>query len=160
MVSLFYTNQMCTMIDQTSVFELFPWITTAFVQNLIEIAEINKSILVKSFNARFAFKNGENFSSHIISLVVIFTNKNDRIEKRRNFLLKIAIQTDDIAQMNEECHICETEIEVYTKILPAVAKCLNSIGIYDRIAPRYPLLMMSSSLFEFCLLILPNAILF
>lgn len=124
------------MSDQTSV-ELFPWITSTFIQNLIENAELSKSIVVKSFNAQFAFKNGENFSSHMISLVVIFVNKNDTVEKKRNFLVKVAIQTDDIAQVNEECHIYETEIEVYTKILPAVEKCFNSIGLCVRIAPRY-----------------------
>lgn len=130
-------EQQSRMSDKASVFDLFPWITPAFVQNLVENAETNKSVTVKSFNAQFAFKNGENFSSHMISLVVIFTNKTDRIEKQRNFLVKIAIPTDDIAQINRECHIYETEIEVYTKILPAVEKCFNSIGIYDRIAPRY-----------------------
>lgn len=142
---------------QPSVFELFPWITSEFVQNLIEIAEINQCVAVKSFDAQFAFKNGENFSSQMISLVVIFTNPTDRIEKQRNFLIKIAIQTEEIARINKECHIYEKEIEVYTKILPAIEKCFGSFGISNRIAPRYKsrILFNASLSFDepFCLLI-------
>lgn len=127
------------MSDQASVFELFPWITSEFVQNLIEIAEKSQQIIVKSFNAQFAFKNGENFSSHMISLVVnfvIYTADSGEIEKNRNFLIKIAIQTEEITKVNKECHIYQKEIEVYTKILPAVEDRFNSIGVFDRIAPR------------------------
>lgn len=119
-----------------SIFEQFPWITKAFVQEVIENAEPDKCVVVKSFDVSFAFKNGENFSSHMIALVVNFTNQTDSTEEQRNFLIKIAIQTEGIAKINEECFNYETEIEVYTKILPAVVKCFNSIGIFDRIAPR------------------------
>lgn len=125
------------MSKESSIFELFPWITPAFVQKVIENSEPNKCIIVKSFNVSLAFKNGENFSSHMVALVVVFTNQNDGIEKQRNFLIKIAIQTADIAMVNKECHNYETEIEIYTKILPAVENCFNSIGIFNRIAPRY-----------------------
>lgn len=116
--------------------ELFPWITPAFVQKVIENAEPNKRVAVKSFDGSFAFKNGENFSSHMIALVVHFFNQTDGIEEQRNFIIKIAIQSEDIAKINEECFNYETEIEVYTKVLPAVENCFNSIGIFDRIAPR------------------------
>lgn len=122
--------------EEQRIFELFPWITPAFVQKIIENAEPNKSIDVKSFDVSFAFKNGENFSSHMIALVVHFTNRSDGIEERRNFLIKIAIQTDEIAMVNKECHNYETEIEMYTKILPAVENCFSSVGLIDRIAPR------------------------
>lgn len=125
------------MSNESSVFELFPWITPAFVQKVIENSEPDESIVVKSFNAHFAFKNGENFSSHMIALGVIIANQKDGFEKQKNFLIKIAIQTEDIAQINEECHIYESEIEIYTKILPAIEKCFDSIGVFGRIAPRY-----------------------
>lgn len=122
--------------EQQRIFELFPWITPAFVQKVIENAEPNKCIAVKSFGVSFAFKNGENFSSHMIALEVNFTTRSDGIAEQRDFLIKIAIQTDEIAMVNKECHNYETEIEMYTKILPAVENCFNSIGINDRIAPR------------------------
>lgn len=112
------------------------WITPKFVQNVIENSERDESIAVKSYSARLAFRNGENFSSHMVALQVIFTNRNDDIIKQRNFIIKIAIQNEDIAKINEECHIYETEIEVYTKLLPTVEKCFESIGIRGRIAPR------------------------
>lgn len=116
---------------------LFPWITPKFVEKVIENSEPNGSIALKSFNTSFAFKNGENFSSDMVALKVIFTNQKNGIEKQRNFLIKIAIQTEQMAKINKECHTYETEIEVYTKILPAVEKCFGLIGMLGRIAPRY-----------------------
>lgn len=124
------------MSEQLKIFEQFPWITSTFVQKVVENAEPNKCIVVKSFDVSFAFKKGENFSSHMITLAVQFTNQSDCIEEQRNFLIKIAIQTEGIAKINEECFNYETEIEIYTKILPAVENCFRSVGIFDRIAPR------------------------
>lgn len=131
------------MSKESGIFEQFPWITPAFVRKVVENSESNKCIVVKSFDVSFAFKNGENFSSHMIALVVSFTSQIDGIEKQRNFLIKIAIQSEDIAMINKECHNYETEIEVYTKILPAVEKCFELIGIFNRTAPRYFLLCHS-----------------
>lgn len=89
------------MSKESDIFELFPWITPAFVQKVVENSESTKCIAVKSFDVSFAFKNGENFSSHMIALVVIFTMQNDGIEKQKKFLIKIAIQTEDIAIVNK-----------------------------------------------------------
>lgn len=122
--------------DQQRIFELFSWITPAFVQKVIDNAEPGKCIELNSFNVSFAFKAGENFSSHMIALKVEFVNKSDSVEMRRNFLIKIAIQTEEIAMINKECHNYETEIEIYTKILPALEDCFSSIGMMERIAPR------------------------
>lgn len=126
------------MSTHNNVLELFPWITSNFVQSLIENSEANKNVILESFNAQKCFNDGENFSSYMIGLRVVFNNKNENEgnEYQRDFLLKIAIQTKDYIQICEECLIYEREIEAYTKILPAVDKLLESVGVSGQIAPR------------------------
>lgn len=124
-------------MSEQSVLKLFPWITSDFVQAIIENSEQTKNVALKSFDAQLAFKSGESFSSQMVTLAVVFGDKSEDGERRKDFLMKIAIQTEDFAKVCEECHIYEREIEAYTRVLPVVEKCFDSIGITGRIAPRY-----------------------
>ncbi|XP_055298054.1 uncharacterized protein LOC129566290 [Sitodiplosis mosellana] len=124
------------MNSHNNMLELFPWITAEFVQSLIEKSEPNKNVVLKLFNAKKCFNDGENFSSVMVGLEVVYENENESEDKQRDFLLKIAIQTEDYAKICEECLIYEREIEAYTKVLPAVEKSLNSVGVSSQIAPR------------------------
>lgn len=123
-----------------TVFDLFPWITWDFVQSIIEKSELNKCVAIKSFNATLAFKNGECFCSNMVALTVVFVSncstKNEGIEKQKNFLIKVAITTEEMAKISEECHFFEREAEAYTNVLPALEKHFHSIGIFNEIAPR------------------------
>lgn len=125
------------MSAQSDILELFPWITTNFVQSLLEKSERNKSVLLKSFNAKKCFNDGENFSNHMIGLKVVFEHGNDSDTKQRDFLIKIAIQTKEFTKLNEECLIYEREIAANTMVVPAVEKLLESVGVHCIIAPRY-----------------------
>ncbi|XP_031628478.1 uncharacterized protein LOC116344183 [Contarinia nasturtii] len=121
--------------EECKVFELFPWITSSFVQNLIEKSEQSKHAILKSFTAKKCFNDGENFSSYMIGLKAIFESELHG-EKSCDFLLKIAIQTEDYAKICAESLLYEREIEAYTKVLPAVEKLLESVGEFGQIAPR------------------------
>lgn len=134
MVLIKRVAQKIKMSSQSNIMELFPWIKSDFVQNVIEKSEPNKNIILKSFNAQKCFNDGENFSSYIIGLNVVYENEGH--EKKRDFLLKIAIQTDEYIRISEECLICEREIEANIKVLPAVEELLNSVGVSGRIGPR------------------------
>lgn len=120
-------------MSEQNVLKLFPWITPEFVQHLIENSEFTKDLILKSFEPVFAFKSGENFSSQMIALAVHFCDQMDGVEKRRDFIMKIAIQTPEIDIIFKECHHYEREIEMYTKILPALEKRFRCIS---QIAPR------------------------
>lgn len=127
------------MSDKT-VFDLFPWITRAFVQSLIEKSEAIECAIIKSFDAKLAFKNGECFCSDMIALSVVFAENtltgNEVAEKQTNFLIKVAISTEDMAKISEECQFFEREAEAYTTVLPAIEKCFHSVGIFTPIAPK------------------------
>lgn len=123
-------------MSEQSIFELFPWMNADFVKKVVENYERSENVSLKSFDAKSAFKSGENFSIHMITLAVNFTDKNKDLEKQKEFLMKIAIQTEGYAHVCNECHIYEREIEAYMKILPAIGKCFDSIGETFQIAPR------------------------
>lgn len=124
------------MSTQKNVQELFPWVTSSFVQNLIVKSELNKKVTLKSFDIKRCFDDGEGFSSILIGLNVVFEIENVNNEKQRDFILKIAILTEDYRKICEECLIYERETEAYTNILPAIEKLLESVGVPGQIAPR------------------------
>lgn len=130
------------MSDKT-VFDSFPWITRDLIQSLIEKSESNESVTIKSFDAKLAFKNGECFCSDMVALSVVLAYNNSSIfgavEKQKNFLIKIAITTEAMAKISEECHFFEREAEAYTSVLPALEKCFHSVGLLTEIAPKLAL---------------------
>lgn len=128
------------MSEIINISELFPWITSKFVQKIIEKSEHSKDVVLKSFTTKKCFNDGENFSSYMIGLSVVFQKciKNDEVQVcTSDFLLKIAIQTEEYAKICKECLIYEREIAVYTHILPALEKFYESFGVVMQIAPRY-----------------------
>lgn len=60
------------MTTPINVFELFPWITSNFVQSLIEKSESNKNIILKSFGAEKCFNDGENFASCWFLSIILY----------------------------------------------------------------------------------------
>lgn len=124
------------MTAKNNIFELFPWITSSFVQTLIEKSEQSKQVALKSFTANKCFEGGESFSSTMIALAVFYDDGNGN-EKKNDFLVKIALQTEEYIKLCEESLIYEKEIETYTKILPAIKIALESNGVCGQIAPRY-----------------------
>lgn len=124
------------MSAQKHLSELFPWLTSSFVQNMIERSEQRNDVVLKSFNAEKCFNKGEGFSSYMIAVTALFRYESTDCEKESNILLKIALRTDDFRKMCEECLIYEREIEAYTVILPAVKNLFESVGVSADIAPR------------------------
>lgn len=123
------------MSKQINISELFPWITSSFVQDVIEKSEQSRNVVLKSYTAEKCFNDGENFSSYMIGLNVLYENENHE-EKQSDFILKIAIQTEEFAKICEECLLYDREIEAYTKVLPAVEKLYEAVGVSARIAPK------------------------
>lgn len=115
---------------------LFPWITSSFVQHLIVRSEQRKGVTVKSYIVKKCFESGENFASCMVGLEVLVDNGSDGSEDKRDFLIKIAIPTEEFSRLCEECLYYEKEIEAYTKILPAIDSALNFVEESDDIAPR------------------------
>lgn len=131
------------MSEISNISKLFPWITSDFVQKVIEKSEKSKDVILESFTTKKCFNDGENFSSYMIGLNVFFQKSVENGEKQvcsSNFLLKIAIQTEEYAKIEKECLVYEREIAVYTQVLPAFERLYESVGIFERIAPRYSLL--------------------
>lgn len=115
--------------------KLFPWFTLNFIQNIIKKSEQSENVTLKSFTTKKCFDGGESFSSYMFALT-IFLNDDCGNEKQSDFILKIALQTEDYKRMCEECFIYEKEIETYTKILPVIQRMLDLEDESTQIAPR------------------------
>lgn len=115
-------------------FKEFEWVNSQLVQKLIENSENSEKIHLKSFKLENALLGGENFSSLIVRLKVLFDDC--KRETSRAFLIKMAINSKEFTIICEECHLFEKEIEVYIKILPEVKILLESIGENGNLAPK------------------------
>lgn len=123
------------MCEKINISKLFPWITRSFVQKLIEKSEQNEQVVLKDFSTKKCFDSGLSFSSTMIALRVLIDDGHGD-EKERDFVIKIALQTEEYSRLCEECLIYEKEIETYTKILPAIKNALELQGNSGQIAPR------------------------
>lgn len=124
------------MSAENNIATLFPWITSSFVQQLIVRSEHREDVTVKSYSAKKCFESGENFASYMVGVEVFIDNGSNMSEAKRDFLIKIAIPTEEFSRMCEECLYYEKEIEAYTKVLPAIDSALNSVKESASIAPR------------------------
>lgn len=130
------------MNETGNILELFPWITSSFVEHLIVKSENIENVTLTSFNAKKAFDKGEGFTSNIVALSTVFKKPTGGGEMQRSYLLKIAIQTDLYLKIADEIHTYDKEIEVYSKILPAITSILKERDTASQIGPRFVYLLV------------------
>lgn len=116
--------------------ELFPWIDQDFVQTLVNRSDFDKSLTVESFRAEKGVRDGKNFSSNTIRLFVNLPRACNQANRLRVYFLKVRLQTEAFVKACEECLYYEKEIEIYTKIIPAVEELLQSINVPEQFAPK------------------------
>lgn len=92
---------------------------------------------VDSFHTGDFESNGQNFSSFLIRLIVNLRERDNHSNvSQKSFFVKGSLDTEDIANIMKEALLFEKEIEVYTKILPAVEELLAAIGKPTHIGPK------------------------
>lgn len=125
------------MSSNTISLESFPWITPQFVDDLIRKSEGGDNWDVESFDIGNFENNGQNFSSIIIRLNVNIRERSNQSNLvKKSFFVKMTIKSEDFANASKESLLFEKEIEVYSKILPAVEELLESIGVPTQIGPK------------------------
>lgn len=126
------------MSSECDFLKSFPWIDLQFVQNIIDKAESEKNAWeIESFYSGNFENNGQNFSSHMIRLIVNLRYRANHSKViRKAFFVKICLTTEDFENVLKESLLFEKEIEAYSKILPAVEELLESIGMPTHIGPK------------------------
>ncbi|XP_055308222.1 uncharacterized protein LOC129572304 [Sitodiplosis mosellana] len=117
----------------------FPWITSLFVQKLLDQSEQSKDVNLKSFIVKRCFNEGEGFSSNMLCLKTTFHKSRDDVvdTKHTDFIFKIALQTEEFDKLFEEGLYFEKEIFVYSTILPKLKHSFEVVGMTVEIGPRY-----------------------
>lgn len=92
-----------------NILELYPWIDLNFVNDLINKSECNKNVIVESYQAENAVSEGQNYSSHVIRLIV-YLHKSDNNQLKmckiqKTYFLKICLQTEEFLKICDECHL-------------------------------------------------------
>lgn len=117
--------------------ESFPWIDTQFVQNLANKSECSDNWEVKSFHAGSSVDDGQNFSSDTIRLVVSLQDRCDPTKTlQKSYFFKMCLKSAQFEGVLKENFNFEKEIEVYSKIIPAVEELLDSIGMPTQVGPK------------------------
>lgn len=129
------------MNSKSAILELYPWIDSEFVKKLLNKSDNDEACTVESFNVEKGARDGQNFSSNTIRLIVNLSQTNNQSnnlsnKRRRVYFLKICLQTEDFLKACEECFYYEKEIEAYNEIIPAVEALLLSIEFPTQLAPR------------------------
>lgn len=126
------------MSSNCSLLKSFPWIDLQFVENIISKAESESNTWeIESYHGGNFENNGQNFSSHMIRLIVNLRDRDNRSKVlSKAFFVKIRLNTEDFENVLKESLLFEKEIEVYSKILPAVEELLKSIGMPTQIGPK------------------------
>lgn len=125
------------MCSDSGALKSFEWIDLKFVQDLISKSDSSSNWEVKSFDTGDFDSNGQNFSSFLVRLVVNLRDREDPSKvSTKSFFVKGSLNTEDYANVLKESLLFVKEIEVYTKILPAVEELLASIGKPTQIGPK------------------------
>lgn len=114
-----------------------PWIDAQLVQHLVNKSEGENNWNVKSFHNGSSVEDGQNFSSDTIRLVVDLQDRCDATKTlRKSYFFKICLKSPEFEGVLKENLNFEKEIEIYTKILPAVEELLESIGVPTQMGPK------------------------
>lgn len=115
--------------------ELFPWIDSHFVQKLVNKSKDSRCE-VQSFQISDFDNNGQNFGSRIFRLSVELCLNGTQLEATELYFVKMCLKSKEFDGVMKESLLFEKEIEVYSKILPAAEKLLESIDMPIQFAPK------------------------
>lgn len=115
------------MVNENNIF-IPDWLTTDFLQNLLQKHRSNNELMVQSFVSTPAVNKGENYSSDLIRVRVCFTSANCASD-HCNLIIKLKLATGgDFSAVVEEMNSFNVEIDAYSNVLPKVHELLRSIG--------------------------------
>lgn len=115
--------------------EIFPWIDSPFVQEIVNKSKGN-GFKVQSFEISDFDNNGQNFGSRMFRLTVELRHSDTHLEAKEGYFVKMGLKSEEFDGVMKECLLFEKEIEVYSKVLPAAEKLLESIDMPIQFAPK------------------------
>ncbi|XP_059620761.1 uncharacterized protein LOC132264538 [Phlebotomus argentipes] len=113
------------------------WLNQDLLQKALRNYESDNTLLVTECNIVPATKPGDNFASVVYRAHLAFTSKKNSSPEKLSVIIKVKPFVDGLKkEMMGEVPFFETEIEMYTKVLPEMQRLLTQTGDSDIIAPN------------------------
>ncbi|XP_037947070.1 uncharacterized protein LOC119679004 [Teleopsis dalmanni] len=111
------------------------WLNNDFLKKVIENYEKTKDVEVTNFKLTPGTVKGDHYASVMFRANVDYKIKG--VRKSKSLIIKTMPEVEgQKKEMLKDSHIFETEIKVYTEILPKFESVLNSIGDKTKIGPN------------------------
>ncbi|XP_037947057.1 uncharacterized protein LOC119678993 [Teleopsis dalmanni] len=111
------------------------WLNNDFLKEVIQSYEKNKDVKVTNFKLTPGTVKGDHFASVMFRAHVDYKLRHSRYSK--SVIIKTMPEAQGLKkEMLENSHIFETEIKMYTEILPKLESVLRSIGDDTKIGPN------------------------
>ncbi|XP_037942826.1 uncharacterized protein LOC119675691 [Teleopsis dalmanni] len=111
------------------------WLNNDFLKEVIQSYEKNKDVKVTNFKLTPGTVKGDHFASVMFRAHVDYKLRHSRYSK--SVIIKTMPEVQGLKkEMLENSHIFETEIKMYTEILPKLESVLRSIGDDTKIGPN------------------------
>lgn len=128
------SSEITPKMENNSLSDYPEWINAEFFEMVLKERESDKSLKLLQHTLVSATKPGDNFASIALRLKATYITKGT--EKTRSFIVKIeaykeGFQKDAVS----ERILFETEIAIYTHILPEMQRLINEIDRKEILAP-------------------------
>lgn len=114
---------------------IYPWITKELFQNILAKENPTSKVQVTEYSVSPAVRDGENFGSQMIRVIVKYLLNNNSKEYR--FVIKALHYHTEVKRISTEMQVFKREIYNYKHVLPAVHKLLEEICDNSKVAAKY-----------------------
>lgn len=122
-------------MSREELLQSYPWITSDLLASILS-REIASPATIIRFTVRPAIEGGENFSSQLIRVRFDYEfndEKADRTTRTESWIVKASLGEKLLRSRN----VFAKEIEIFTKIIPAVERSFRDHGLDIQIGPKY-----------------------
>ena len=127
-------------MDALNFAKIIPsWLNQDFFDTAIRAYKSDAQAQVTSFDIKAATQPGENCASAVFRATIKFTSKYQKDEKELSVIIKtqpVAVDLPNMEHMSDTT-LFQTEMAMYTDVLPQIQELVKSAGYDEIVCPRY-----------------------
>lgn len=122
-------------MSSEALIKSYPWITREFLEAILS-RETTSPVSIARFTLQPAIEEGENYSSQLIRVRISYACDDggaDRPTRCESLIIKASLGEKLVRSRN----VFAKEIEIFTKIIPAVQLMFRDYGVDCHLGPKY-----------------------
>ncbi|GAB0088785.1 hypothetical protein DMENIID0001_032490 [Sergentomyia squamirostris] len=118
--------------------ELTPpdFLNKEYLENVLQKAENDKALKITKLDIVPGSRAGDHFASVMFKAIVNYNSKGKTVDGRSLIIKTMPIEDGMKKELLKEMNVFGRETEMYTKVLPEMARIMESIGDTDEMGPR------------------------